>query len=84
MTSLWSTEPVLVSTGGALLASIPVWSAVFTLLAAFHHPLTPDQQAAIVGVITAVGAILGAVVGRSQVSPTAKPAPAPPPQGPKP
>ena len=56
----WKAEPVLLS----LLGSGGLWMALFALLNAFGHPLTPQQQTALLGVLTA----LGGLVGRSQVT----------------
>lgn len=63
--SFWASEPILV----ALVGSGAVWGAVFALCAAFGHPLAPSQQTALLGLLGA----LGAVVGRTQVTPVAKP-----------
>jgi len=57
----WQAEPLIAS----LLGSAAVWGALFALLAAFNHPLTPTQQGAITGLIAAIGTI----IGRSQVTP---------------
>lgn len=64
MGTLWTTEPILV----ALLGSGALWMAVFGVMAAFGHPLTPTQQTALLALL----AVLGGVIGRSQVTPTAK------------
>lgn len=57
----WAREPILVSLAGAA----TVWGAIFGVLAAFGHPLTPTQQTALLALL---GAISG-VVGRTQVTP---------------
>lgn len=62
MTNLWDKEPVLLS----LVGSGAVWVAVFAVMAAFGHPLTADQQTALLALLGAIGGI----VGRSQVTPT--------------
>lgn len=46
--------------------------AGLALVVAFGIPISTDQKAAIVGVVTAILSILGAGVTRSQVTPTAK------------
>ena len=46
--------------------------AVITLVVAFGIPISDDQRSAIVGLVGAVLAILGAGVVRSQVTPLAK------------
>lgn len=47
-------------------------SAVLTLVVTFGVPINSDQRGAIIGVVGAVLTLLGAVVTRSQVTPTAK------------
>ena len=46
--------------------------AVIVLLVAFGVPISADQKAAVIGLVSAVLAIVGALVTRSQVTPTAK------------
>lgn len=51
---LWNAEPIIM----ALLGSAAVWAGLFSLLAAFGHPLTDQQQHALVAIATAIAAIL--------------------------
>lgn len=55
----WNAEPILV----ALLGSAAVWGGIFSLLAAFGHPLTDDQQHALVG----LAIVLAGLLARSKV-----------------
>lgn len=61
MKTLWSVEPVVMS----MLGSGAVWAAVFVVMDAFGHPLTPHQQTALLGLL----GVVGTLVGRSKVSP---------------
>lgn len=65
----WAAEPAL---------WVGLVQAVLILLVAFGVPLTVDQKAAVIGLTSAVLAVIGAVVTRSQVTPVAK---TPPPHG---
>ena len=58
----WAKEPVLLS----IVGSGAVWAAIFAVMAAFGHPLTSEQQTALLALL----GVIGALVGRSQVSPT--------------
>ena len=60
----------LVRTEPAAITGLVV--AVITLVVAFGVPIDDSQRSAIVGVVGAVLAILGAGVVRSQVTPLAK------------
>lgn len=60
-------EPAVV--WGALQALVV---AVVTLVVAFGVQLSADQQAAIVGAVAALGAVVSSLVVRSQVTPVAK------------
>lgn len=65
----WATEPAL---------WVGLAEAIIVLLVAFGVPISADQKAAVIGLISAVLAIVGAIVTRSQVTPNAKAAPASP------
>jgi hypothetical protein len=56
----WADEPAL---------WIGVTEAVIVLLVAFGVPISAEQKAAVLGVVSAVLAVVGAIVTRSQVSP---------------
>jgi hypothetical protein len=58
---LWANEPAVV---------VGVVVALLGLAGAFGLALNEEQTAAIVGVVTAVGAIVSSLVVRSRVSPT--------------
>jgi hypothetical protein len=60
----WSTEPALI---------VGVVEAVLVLLVAFGVPLTTEQRVAVLGVTSAVLAVAGSLLIRSQVSPVNKP-----------
>lgn len=62
MGKFWQTEPLLLSA----LGSGALWLAIFSLLSAFGHPLTGQQQTALLGLV----AVIGTLIGRSQVTPT--------------
>lgn len=47
-------------------------TAIVALVIAFGVPISADQKAAIVGVVTAIVALLGGAVTRSKVSPARK------------
>lgn len=55
-------------------------TAVVDLAIAFGAPISMDQKAAIVGAVSAVLAVVGGFVVRSQVTPVAAAASAPPPK----
>lgn len=59
LSKLWSQEPALLT----MAASGAFWVAIFEVLSAFGHPLTPDQRNALLALI----AIIGTIVTRSQV-----------------
>ncbi len=61
--SIVKNEPVLIS---------GVVAALLTLLAAFGVPLANDQRESILAFVAAALAVAGAVVARSQVTPTGK------------
>lgn len=67
MIALWQSEPALVS--GAVLAVVQALIAVFV---AFGAPVTKEQSAAILGLSSAVLALVAVFVIRSQVAPVAK------------
>jgi hypothetical protein len=46
--------------------------AVIVLLVAFGVPITADEKAAVIGLVSAVLAVVGAFITRSQVTPVAK------------
>ena len=60
-------EPAI--TIGTISAAV---GAVIALCVAFGVPLTEDQQIAILGVVSALGPIVAAVITRRFVSPAAK------------
>lgn len=60
----YAAEPILAT----LIGSALLWPALFQLLSAFGHPLSHDQQDAISG----LAVLIGTLIARSQVSPTAK------------
>ncbi len=62
MQRLWNAEPVLM----AIVGNGAVWMALFTLAAAFGHPVPDPQRDALVG----FGTLVAGIVARSQVSPS--------------
>ena len=62
---LWANEPLVLS----MLGSGAVWGALFAVASAFGHPLTPQQQTALLALV----GVIGGFVGRSQVSPVQPP-----------
>ncbi len=60
---LWRAEPALV---------VGFITAVLDLGIAFGLPLTADQKVAIIGVVSAALAMLGATLVRAEVTPVAK------------
>lgn len=60
----WSAEPAL---------WVGLVEAVIVLLVAFGVPISADQKAAVIGLTSAVLAVVGALVTRSQVSPVSQP-----------
>jgi uncharacterized membrane protein len=61
----WASEPAL---------WVGLVEAIIVLLVAFGVPISADQKAAVIGLVSAVLAVVGAIVTRSQVTPTAQPA----------
>ena len=61
--NLFSNEPALV---------MAVIEAVLVLLVAFGVPISNDQKAAVIGLASAVLALVGGLVVRSQVTPTSR------------
>jgi hypothetical protein len=64
LVDLWRREPVRI---------IGFVQTAVILAVAFGLNLTADQQAAILAFVAAILALLGAEVGRSQVTPVARP-----------
>lgn len=64
-----STEPIIVI--NSIVAVITTIVAALVTSGVLH--VSPDQQAQIVGIIVAVGALIATFVGRSQVTPVANP-----------
>ena len=61
--NIWQAEPAMV---------IGLVTAVLALVVSFGIPVSQDQRDAIVGVVSAVLILLGAVVVRANVYPAAK------------
>ena len=66
LVELWAKEPAMV---------VGVVSALIAVAAAIGLAVTDELAEAIYAAITAIGAILGALITRSQVTPVADPAP---------
>lgn len=61
--SILANEPVMIST---------FVGAVFGVLIAFNVPVTEQQQSTVIALVVSIGALLGAFIARSQVTPTSK------------
>lgn len=64
-TRIYQAEPILV----LLFGNAGLWTAVFTLMSAFGHPLTDSQQHAIIGLAVVVSALIarGSVASQATV-----------------
>ncbi len=61
--NIWQAEPAVI---------VAFVEAIIVLLVAFGVPITSDQKVAIIGLTSAVLAVIGGFVVRSQVTPTTK------------